>query len=354
MVVLVDEEDRENEGDLVLAADFVTPEKINFMARTRAASSACTLTEDALPRASACRRWSSHNRSVHGTNFTVSIEAAEGVTTGISAADRARTVAGRGRARREAADIVQPGHIFPLMAQPGGVLVRAGHTEAGCDLARARGLTPAAVHLRDHERRRHDGAAARSRSRSRARMASRSARSPTSSTTAAAPSGWSSASPSGRSTTAHGAFRLVVYRDKLSDATHLALVRGPIVAGHRDAGARARAAVGDGPARRRQHVAFVDASRRRSRRSPRRAAASSCCCTGRRARRSCAAARSPPTRRRRRRRSTCATTASARRSCAISTSAGCACWRSRARCRAWPASTSRSPATSSSRGAPAS
>src|SRR4051794_29730851 len=132
MVVLVDEEDRENEGDLVLAAEFVTPEAINFMARYGRGLICLTLTEER------CRQlnlplMSNHNQSMHGTNFTVSIEAAKGVTTGISASDRARTVRAAVAPDARAADIVQPGHIFPIMAQPGGVLVRAGHTEAGCD-----------------------------------------------------------------------------------------------------------------------------------------------------------------------------------------------------------------------------
>ncbi len=144
MVVLVDAEDRENEGDLVLAADFVTPEAINFMA-THARGLIClTLTEER------CRQLNlplmvSDNRSPHGTAFTVSIEAAAGVSTGISAADRARTVRAAVARHAKPGDIVQPGHIFPVMAQNGGVLVRAGHTEAGCDLAEAAGLTPAAV-----------------------------------------------------------------------------------------------------------------------------------------------------------------------------------------------------------------
>src|SRR4051812_36692902 len=133
MVILIDDEDRENEGDLVLAADFVTPEAINFMARFGRGLICLTLTEER------CRQLNlplmvSSNRSVHGTRFTVSIEAAEGVTTGISAADRARTVQAAVAARAHPDDIVQPGHIFPLMAEPGGVLSRAGHTEAGCDL----------------------------------------------------------------------------------------------------------------------------------------------------------------------------------------------------------------------------
>lgn len=144
MVILVDEEDRENEGDLVLAADFVTPEAINFMAKFGRGLICLTLTHDR------CRQLSlplmvSNNGSSHGTNFTVSIEAAEGVSTGISAADRALTIKKAVAYNAKPADLVQPGHIFPLMAQPGGVLVRAGHTEAGCDLAQLAGLTPASV-----------------------------------------------------------------------------------------------------------------------------------------------------------------------------------------------------------------
>ena len=144
MVILVDEEDRENEGDLVLAADFVTPEAINFMARFGRGLICLTLTEER------CRRlelplMTASNGARTGTNFTVSIEAAEGVTTGISAADRARTVAAAMARNARAEDIVQPGLIFPLMARPGGVLARAGPTEAGCDLGALAGLTPAAV-----------------------------------------------------------------------------------------------------------------------------------------------------------------------------------------------------------------
>lgn len=144
MVILVDEEDRENEGDLVMAAEFVTPEAINFMV-THARGLVClTLTEER------CRQldlplMSSRNGTRYGTNFTMSIEAAEGVETGISAADRAHTI--RVAVARDArpSDLVQPGHIFPLQAVRGGVLVRAGHTEAGCDLTGMAGLTPAAV-----------------------------------------------------------------------------------------------------------------------------------------------------------------------------------------------------------------
>jgi 3,4-dihydroxy 2-butanone 4-phosphate synthase/GTP cyclohydrolase II len=144
MVVLVDEADRENEGDLLLAADFVTPETINFMARYGRGLICLTLTQEKCASLN-LPPMAVNNRSPLGTNFTVSIEAAQGVTTGISAADRARTVQAAIRADARPVDLVQPGHIFPLVAQDGGVLVRAGHTEAGCDLARLAGVTPAAV-----------------------------------------------------------------------------------------------------------------------------------------------------------------------------------------------------------------
>ena len=144
MVILVDEEDRENEGDLVMAAEFATPAAINFMAKYGRGLICLTLTEER------CRQLNLppmvlNNRSQMGTNFTVSIEAAHGVTTGISAADRARTVHAAVKRDAKPEDIVQPGHVFPLTAQRGGVLVRAGHTEAGCDLAQLAGMTPAAV-----------------------------------------------------------------------------------------------------------------------------------------------------------------------------------------------------------------
>jgi len=226
MVVLVDEEDRENEGDLVIAADRVTPEAINFMARFGRGLVCLTLTEERARRLN-LPLMTGQNRSAHGTNFTVSIEAAEGVTTGISAADRAQTV--RAAMARDAspADIVQPGHIFPIVAQPGGVLARAGHTEAGCDLTELAGFSPAAVIC---EILKDDGTMARLpdlevfarehglrigaiadlihyRSRTE-KLVERIAERPIA--------------------THAGAFRLVVYRDKLTDATHLALVRGPL------------------------------------------------------------------------------------------------------------------------------
>jgi 3,4-dihydroxy 2-butanone 4-phosphate synthase/GTP cyclohydrolase II len=144
IVVLVDDEDRENEGDLVFAADFVTPEKINFLAKHGRGLVCMPITESHAERLG-LKPMVEQNRSRHGTNFTVSIEAAEGIATGISAADRALTVKVAASPQAKAEDIVQPGHVFPLIAQPGGVLVRAGHTEACCDLARLAGLTPAAV-----------------------------------------------------------------------------------------------------------------------------------------------------------------------------------------------------------------
>jgi 3,4-dihydroxy 2-butanone 4-phosphate synthase/GTP cyclohydrolase II len=144
MVILVDEEDRENEGDLVLAADKVTPEAINFMAKHGRGLICLTLTRERCERLQ-LPQMTSRNATPHGTAFTVSVEAAEGVTTGISAADRARTVQAAVRRDARPSDLVQPGHIFPLQAADGGVLLRAGHTEAGCDLAGMAGCTPAAV-----------------------------------------------------------------------------------------------------------------------------------------------------------------------------------------------------------------
>ena len=144
MVVLVDAEDRENEGDIVMAADFVTPEAINFMA-THARGLICMpITEEHAARLN-LPPMVQENRTSHGTAFTVSIEAASGVTTGISAADRARTVRVAAARHAKPEDLVQPGHIFPLIARNGGVLMRAGHTEATCDLANLAGLYPAGV-----------------------------------------------------------------------------------------------------------------------------------------------------------------------------------------------------------------
>ena len=144
MVILVDEEDRENEGDLVLAADHVTAEAVNFMAKHGRGLICLTLTRER------CQQLNlplmvRDNGAAMGTNFTVSIEAATGVTTGISAADRALTIQTAVAPNAKPSDLVQPGHIFPLMAQPGGVLIRSGHTEAGCDLAAMAGCSPTAV-----------------------------------------------------------------------------------------------------------------------------------------------------------------------------------------------------------------
>lgn len=144
MVILMDDEDRENEGDLVIAAEKVTAQDINFMAMHARGLICLTLNEQH------CKQLElplmvDVNDAAHGTNFTVSIEAAEGVTTGISAADRARTVQVAVAPNASPMDIVQPGHVFPLKAQPGGVLSRAGHTEAGCDLAQLAGCQPASV-----------------------------------------------------------------------------------------------------------------------------------------------------------------------------------------------------------------
>jgi 3,4-dihydroxy 2-butanone 4-phosphate synthase / GTP cyclohydrolase II len=144
MVILMDDEDRENEGDLIIAAEMVRPEDINFMARYACGLICLTLTGER------CKKLRlplmvQDNNAQYSTNFTVSIEAAEGVTTGISAADRATTVLAAVNKDAHPEDIVQPGHIFPLKAKEGGVLSRAGHTEAGCDLARLAGLEAASV-----------------------------------------------------------------------------------------------------------------------------------------------------------------------------------------------------------------
>jgi 3,4-dihydroxy 2-butanone 4-phosphate synthase/GTP cyclohydrolase II len=229
MVILVDEEDRENEGDLLVAAEFAAPETINFMAKHGRGLICLTLTEER------CRQLNLplmvvQNRSSLGTNFTASIEAREGVTTGISAADRACTIQAAVKKDAKPEEIVQPGHVFPLMAQQGGVLARAGHTEAGCDLAQLAGLTPAAVIceiLKDNgemarlpdllefakQHQLNIGTIAdlihyRSRTESLVtRVAERMVE------------------------TVHGKFKLIAYRDRTAVATHLALVKGEIARG---------------------------------------------------------------------------------------------------------------------------
>ncbi|MFM9436116.1 3,4-dihydroxy 2-butanone 4-phosphate synthase / GTP cyclohydrolase II [Janthinobacterium sp. CG_23.3] len=229
MVILVDEEDRENEGDLVLAADFVTPEAINFMIKHARGLVCLTLTEERCDKLN-LSMMTSRNGTAYGTNFTVSIEAAEGVTTGISAADRAKTIQVAVAKDTQPSDIVQPGHIFPLKAQKGGVLMRAGHTEAGCDLTAMAGLTPASVIC---EIMKDDGTMARLpdllefaeqhnlkigtiadlihyRNQNES-LVDRIAERPIQ--------------------TAHGEFRLIAFRDKPSGSAHLALVHGDLAPG---------------------------------------------------------------------------------------------------------------------------
>jgi 3,4-dihydroxy 2-butanone 4-phosphate synthase/GTP cyclohydrolase II len=226
MVILVDEEDRENEGDLVLAADFVTPEAINFMV-THARGLVClTLTEERCKLLKLPMMTTSNGTSF-GTNFTVSIEAAEGVTTGISAGDRAKTIQVAVAKNATASDIVQPGHIFPLKAQRGGVLMRAGHTEAGCDLTEMAGLTPASVIC---EIMKDDGSMARlpdllifakEHNLKIGTIADlihyRSANECLVERIAERPMN-----------TAYGEFRLIAFRDKPSGSAHLAMVHGEL------------------------------------------------------------------------------------------------------------------------------
>ena len=229
MVVLVDEEERENEGDLVMAAEHITPEAINFMARYGRGLICLTLTEERCRKLGLVQMARS-NRTQYGTAFTVSIEAAEGVTTGISAADRARTIQVAVARTSTADDIVQPGHVFPITARPGGVLVRAGHTEAGCDLAGMAGLEPASVIC---EIMNDDGTMARlpelidfAREHGfkigtitdliHYRAASETLVERVTSKTIR---------------TAHGEFTLHAYVDRAGGATHLALVKGEIAAG---------------------------------------------------------------------------------------------------------------------------
>ena len=144
MVIMVDDEKRENEGDLLMAAERVRPSDINYMATHGRGLICLTLSRERCAQLRLPLMVSETDHH-HGTNFTLSIEAAEGITTGISAHDRAQTVQAAVASDAKPEDLSQPGHIFPVMAQPGGVLTRAGHTEAGCDLARLAGLEPAAV-----------------------------------------------------------------------------------------------------------------------------------------------------------------------------------------------------------------
>jgi 3,4-dihydroxy 2-butanone 4-phosphate synthase/GTP cyclohydrolase II len=224
IVVLVDDEDRENEGDLVFAADFVTPEKINFLAKHGRGLICMPITAEHARRLGLAPMVA-RNRSRHGTNFTASIEAAEGIATGISAHDRALTVKVAASPQAKAEDVVQPGHVFPLIAEPGGVLMRAGHTEACCDLARLAGLTPAAVLC---EIMNDDGTMARLPD-----LIDFAGHHGLKIGTIADLIEYRSANESivARVTerdieTASGRFRMVAYRDRPSGGTHIALVRG--------------------------------------------------------------------------------------------------------------------------------
>jgi len=229
MVILVDEEDRENEGDLVMAAEHVTAEAINFMAKFGRGLVCLTLTEARCKKLGLVQM-ARNNKAQYGTAFTVSIEAAEGVTTGISAADRARTIQVAVAKSSTADDIVQPGHIFPITAREGGVLVRAGHTEAGCDLAGMAGLEPSAAIC---EIMNDDGTMARL-----PELMEFAKEHGLKIGTIADLIHYRAASEtlvervvSKTITTAHGDFALHVYVDCASGATHLALVKGQTPAG---------------------------------------------------------------------------------------------------------------------------
>lgn len=226
MVVIVDDEDRENEGDLIMAAELVRPQDVNFMV-THARGLVClSLTRER------CRQLGlppmvRDNTSPHHTNFTVSIEAAEGVTTGISAYDRAHTIRTAVRPDASPADLSQPGHIFPLMAQPGGVLNRAGHTEAASDLSLLAGLEPAGVLV---EILNPDGSMAR---RPELEVFAREHGLKMGSIEELIRYRLATEHTIERVDdraidTEHGPFRLVTYRDRLSHGLHFALVRGEV------------------------------------------------------------------------------------------------------------------------------
>ena len=229
MVVMLDDEDRENEGDLIMAAEKVRAEDVNFMVR-EARGLVCLALTEARARQLGLRPMVSDNTSPFRTNFTVSIEAAEGVTTGISAYDRARTVQAALRANARPQDLTQPGHIFPLVAQPGGVLSRAGHTEAASDLAGLAGLEPAGVLVEIlHEdgnmarrpelevfARRHGLKIGTVADLIRYRMETEKTVERVRETAVE---------------TEAGPFRLVVFRDRLRHGLHFALVRGDVADG---------------------------------------------------------------------------------------------------------------------------
>jgi len=226
MVVLMDDADRENEGDLVIAAEHVTPEAINFMAKYGRGLICMPITSERANQLN-LSPMVAVNRAAHGTNFTVSIEAASGITTGISAHDRAHTIRVATAAKATPADIVQPGHVFPLIAARGGVLARAGHTEACCDLARLAGFSPAAVLC---EIMNDDGTMARL-----AELEAFADQHGLSIGTIAdlirhRLENESTVQRVGecRLPTEFGEFQCVTYHDDIADSTHLALVRGAV------------------------------------------------------------------------------------------------------------------------------
>ncbi|MDD2742426.1 MAG: bifunctional 3,4-dihydroxy-2-butanone-4-phosphate synthase/GTP cyclohydrolase II [Rhodocyclaceae bacterium] len=229
MVILVDEEDRENEGDLVMAAEHITAEAVNFMAKHGRGLICLTLTEARCKKLGLVQM-ARNNKTQYGTAFTVSIEAAEGVTTGISAGDRARTMQVAVAKNTTADDIVQPGHVFPITAREGGVLVRAGHTEAGCDLAGMAGLEPSSVIC---EIMNDDGTMARLPEL----MVFAQTHQLKIGTIAdlihyrAASETLVERVTSKQVQTAHGDFTLHAFVDRASGATHLALVKGEIPVG---------------------------------------------------------------------------------------------------------------------------
>jgi len=226
MVVMLDDEDRENEGDLIMAAGKVRPEDINFMAR-EGRGLICLALDRARCDRLGLQPMVRDNGSAYHTNFTVSIEAASGVTTGISAHDRARTIQAAVAADAKASDLVQPGHVFPLLAQPGGVLTRAGHTEAAVDLAALAGREPSGVLV---EILREDGSMAR-----RPDLETFAAKHGLKMGTIAdlirhrlATEKTIERVHQSDVQTEFGAFRLLAWRDRLRGDVHFALVRGAV------------------------------------------------------------------------------------------------------------------------------
>ncbi|GIX22510.1 MAG: 3,4-dihydroxy-2-butanone 4-phosphate synthase [Gammaproteobacteria bacterium] len=227
MVIVMDDEGRENEGDLVMAAQCVTPEAVNFMTKHARGLICLTLTREHCERLK-LPLLPKYGRAAHSTNFTVSIEAAQGVTTGISAADRATTILTAARPDAKPSDLVQPGHIFPVMAEDGGVLVRAGHTEAGCDLARLAGFDPPAAVI--VEILNEDGTMAR-----RADLEAFAARHGLKIGTIEDLIRYRVTNEKTvrrceqcRFTSRYGEFELIAYHDDVHRVSHLALVKGPI------------------------------------------------------------------------------------------------------------------------------